>query len=165
VASPLARSAALGLFYAAWSRAELAIDCCTTWKALGTETAEQAHERSARTRFSDKCKLLRTLLDNGKLPNSEKLKDLLQQIEQCGRNAFAHSFLASDEHSVTFIHRKIEEGQYQATRYVIPRDQFIDHVQEFVQLSFDFEQAVGIPPREVAEFAAMAVPEISTPTA
>jgi hypothetical protein len=58
---------ALGLFYAAWSRTELAIDCAT-WKAVGTESAEQAHERSAEMWFSDKCKQLRTLLDDGKNP-------------------------------------------------------------------------------------------------
>jgi hypothetical protein len=145
---------ALGLFYAAWSRAELAIDCAT-WKASGTESAEQAHARSAGMRFSDKCKRLRTLLNEGKIPNSENAKDLLAQIESCGRNIFAHSFLASDEHSVTFIHRKVERGKYLLTGYTIPRDGFIDHVQDFVQLSFDFENAVGLTDKEVADFGAI----------
>jgi hypothetical protein len=148
---------ALGLFYAAWSRTELAIDCAT-WKAVGTESAEQAHERSAEMWFSDKCKQLRTLLDDGKIPNSEKVKALLARIENFGRNVFAHSFLASDEHSVTFIHRRVERGKYQATGYKISREDFIDHVQSFVQLSFEFEQAVGLSHKEVADFAAMAVP-------
>ena len=66
--------AALGCLYAAWSRAELAIDCAV-WKALGTETAEQAHQRSAGMRFSDKCKQFRTLLDGGNIPNGEKVKE------------------------------------------------------------------------------------------
>jgi hypothetical protein len=145
---------ALGQFYAAWSRTELAIDCAT-WKALGTESAEQAHARSAGMRFSDKCKRLRTLLNEGKIPNSENAKDLLAQIENYGRNIFAHSFLASDEHSVTFIHRKVERGKYLLTGYTIPRDGFIDHVQDFVQLSFDFENAVGLTDKEVADFGAI----------
>jgi hypothetical protein len=148
---------ALGLFYAAWSRAELAIDCAM-WKALGTETPEQAHERSARTKFSDKCKRFRTLLDGSKASHSEKVKDLLRQIENYGRNVLAHSFLASDERSVTFIHRKVERGRYQAMGYTIPCDDFIEHVQGFVQLSFDFEQAAGLTSKEVADFAAMAIP-------
>jgi hypothetical protein len=93
---------ALGWFYAVWSRTELAIDCAI-WKASGTETAERAHERAAHTKFSDKCKHLRTLLDGGKIPNYEKAQDLLTWIEdQSMRNVFAHSFLATDEHSVTF---------------------------------------------------------------
>jgi hypothetical protein len=125
---------ALGWFYAVWSQTELAIDCAI-WKASGTETAERAHERAARTKFSDKCKHLRTLLDGGRIPHGEKVKDLLTQIETHSmRNVFAHSFLATDEHSVTFIHRKVKHGKYQATTYQISRDGFLDHVQNFVQL-------------------------------
>jgi hypothetical protein len=149
---------AFGRFYAAWSRAELAIDCAI-WKVLGTESAEQAHERSARMRFSDKCKQLQTLLNEGKIPNSEKAKELLTEIENQGRNIFAHSFLASDEHSVTFIHRKIEQGKYQAPAYTIPRACFLDHVRQFLQLCLDLEQAVGLTDKEVRDFAAMAITE------
>jgi hypothetical protein len=65
---------ALGRFFAAWSRAELAIDCAI-WKARGTHTAEEAHARSARMKFSDRCKELRDLLDAGKLSDGEKLKE------------------------------------------------------------------------------------------
>jgi hypothetical protein len=85
---------ALGLFHATWSQTELTIDCAM-WKALGgTETPEQAHERSARTKFSDKYKDFRTLLDGNKTSHSEKVKHLLTQIENYGRNALTHSFLA-----------------------------------------------------------------------
>jgi hypothetical protein len=152
--------AALGCFYAAWSRAELAIECAT-WKASGTGSAEQAHERSAGMKFGEKCKLLRTLLNDDKIPNSEKVKDLLAQIENYGRNVFAHSFLVSDEHSVAFVHRakgRGKHGKYKVTPYQISRNDFFDHVQNFVQLSFDFEQAVGLSQQEVAEFGAMALP-------
>jgi hypothetical protein len=150
---------ALGYFFAAWSRTELAIDCAM-WKARsGTETAEQAHERSARTKFSDKCKQFRTLLDGGKFPHGDKVKELLTQIEQGSmRNTFAHSFLASDADSVAFIHRKVEGKKYSVTGYKISPNEFIEHVQGFVRLSFEFEQAVGLSDREVHEFAAMAVP-------
>jgi hypothetical protein len=134
-----------------------------TLKASATESAEQAHERSARMKFSDKCKQLRNLLNNGKIPNSENAKELLSQIEGCERNIFVHSFLASDEHSVTFIHRKVEQGRYQPTGYTIPREGFIDHVQDFVQLSFDFEQAVGLTDKEVRDFGAMALPLADLP--
>jgi hypothetical protein len=149
---------ALGRFYAVWSHTELAIDCAI-WKASGTETAECAHELAARTKFSDKCKRLRTLLDGRRIPHGEKVNDLLTQIEHHSmRNVFAHSFLASDEHSVAFIHRKVESKKYQATTYQISRDDFLNHVQNFVQLCFEFEQAVGLSHKEVADFAAMAVP-------
>jgi hypothetical protein len=152
---------ALGWFYAVWSATELAIDCAT-WKALGTETAEQAHERSAGTMFSEKCEQLRTLLESAKIPHGEKVKELLTQIEHHSmRNIFAHSFLASDEDSVTFVHRKKrrgKHGKYEVTTYQIFRKDFFDHVQNFVQLALDFQQAVGLSHKEVAEFAAMALP-------
>jgi hypothetical protein len=149
---------ALGWFYAVWSHTELTIDCAI-WKASGTETAECAHELAARMKFSDKCKRLRTLLDGGRIPHGEKVSDLLTQIEHHSmRNVFAHSFLASDEHSVAFIHRKVESKKYQPTMYQISRDDFLNHVQNFVQLCVDFEQAVGLSHKEVADFAAMAVP-------
>ena len=110
-------------------------------------------------KFSDKCKHLRTLLDGGKVPHGEKVKDLLAQIEHHSmRNVFAHSFLATDEHSVTFIHRRVVNGKYQPTWYTIASDGFIDHVQNFVQLSFNFELTVGLSDKEVRDFAAMAVP-------
>ena len=99
------------------------------------------------------------MFDGGKILNCEKAQDLLTRIEhQSMRNVFAHSFLATDEHSVTFIHRKVEGGKYQPTTYTIACDDFIDHVQNFVQLSLDFEQAVGLSDKEVRDFAAMAVP-------
>src|SRR5262245_26103241 len=82
---------ALGLFFAAWSRTELAIDCAI-WKTRGTETEEEAHERSAWMTFSEKCTQLRTLLDGGKFDHADKVKTLLEQIEHdSGRNVFAHS--------------------------------------------------------------------------
>ena len=152
---------AFGRFYAAWSRTELAIDCAM-WKALGTETAEQAHDHAARTKFSDKCKQFRTLLDDDKFEHGEHVRDLLARIEHdLLRNVFAHSFLASDEHSVTFIHRRVEggkRGKYRADAYEGSRERFVDHVQKFVQLSLEFEQAIGLSHEEVAKFASMAVP-------
>jgi hypothetical protein len=144
---------ALGLFYTTWSATELAIDCAI-WKALGTETAEEAHERSARAMFSEKCEQLRTLIESAEIPHGEKVKELLTQIEHHSmRNVFAHSFLASDEHSVAFIHRKKGRGKhakYEVKPYKVSRDDFFDHVQNFVQLAYDFQQAVGLTDEEVA---------------
>jgi hypothetical protein len=149
----------LGGFFAAWSRTELVIDCAI-WKALGTETPEEAHERSAGTTFSDKCKQLRALIDDGKVPH--KVRKMLDQIENDSlRNVFAHSILASDEHMVLFIHRKIERPskQYRTMPYRLTRDEFLTHVAKFAQLSINFEQATGLTDKEVGVFASMALPK------
>jgi hypothetical protein len=149
---------ALGGFFAAWSRVELAIDCAI-WKALGTETPEEAHKRSAGTKFSHKCKQLQTLIDDGKVPR--EAKGLLDQIQNDSlRNVFAHSILASDEHMVLFIHRNIERPskEYRPIAYKLTRAEFLTHVAEFAQLSLRFEQATGLTDKEVRVFASMALP-------
>jgi hypothetical protein len=150
---------ALGRFFAAWSRAELVIDCAI-WEARGTDTAEEAHVRSARMKFSDRCKELRDLLDAGKLSNGEKVKELLAQIaEDSYRNIFAHSILASDEHKVIFIHRRWERSsrEYRSDAYEATRDNFLAHVGNFERLCFEFEQAAGLSDREVRDFGSMAL--------
>jgi hypothetical protein len=149
---------ALGGFYAAWRRTDLAIDCAI-WKALETATPEQVHERVASMTFGCKCEYFRSLLATSKFKKIETVKDLLTRItDHSMRNVFAHSFLASDEHSVAFIHRKSKRGQYQVNAYQITRDQFLNHVSEFAQLSLDFEKALGLSDKEVRDFGAAALP-------
>jgi hypothetical protein len=73
--------AAPGWFYAVWSRTELTIDCAV-WKAFGTETAEHAHERSAGTKFGDKCKHFRSLpaADNSAIVRPLDAPDIRRQV-------------------------------------------------------------------------------------
>ena len=121
---------ALGYFYAIWSQIELTIGYAT-WKAMGTETPEEAHARIAGAKFSDQCRKLRTLLEGNKVPNGEKVKELLTQIDGSLRNVFAHSFMATDEHSVTFVHRKTvraKQRKYEVTAYQFSRQDFLNHV-------------------------------------
>jgi hypothetical protein len=59
---------------------------------------------------------------------------------------------------VTFVHRKTEHKKYQPTGYTISCDDFIEQVQGFVQLSSDFQQAVGLTRKEIADFASRALP-------
>jgi hypothetical protein len=154
---------ALGYFYAIWSQIELTIGYAT-WKALGSETPEEAHARIASTKFSDQCKKLRTLLESNKISNGERVKELLTQIEDSSmRNVFAHSFMATDEHWVTFVHRKIGRRQhgkkYEVTACCFSRQDFFNHVQNFQQLCLAFNQAVvGQSEKEFRTFAAMAIP-------
>jgi hypothetical protein len=97
------------------------------------------------------------LLDSTEFKNNEKVKDLLARITNDSmRNVFAHSFLASDEGSVTFIHRWKEKRQYRVDRHTFTRAEFVNHVREFVQLSFDFQTAVGVSDWDLAGFAAAA---------
>jgi hypothetical protein len=152
-----------GLFYFAWTRTDLVIDWAF-WKALKTVTPEQAHERVAGLTFGRKCAEFRTfLLDSKEFEHIEKVKALLARITNDSmRNVFAHSFLASDEGSVTFIHRRKEDRQYRVDWHTFKRAEFLNHVREFIQLSFDFQRAVGVSDWDLARFAAAARPSKST---
>jgi hypothetical protein len=154
----------IGLFYFAWTRTDLIIDCAF-WKALKTATPEQVHERVAGLTFGKKCADFRACLLDSKFENIEKVKDLLRRIiDHSMRNVFAHSFVVSHEGSVTFIHRRKErDGPYRVDWHTFTRAQFLKHVDEFIQLSFAFQTAVGVSDWEVAGFAVAARPSKPTP--
>jgi hypothetical protein len=85
---------------------------------------------------------------------------LLTRIEnEALRSAFTHSFMASDEDSVVFIHRVSRQGQYSAHGYGFTADDFESHVQSFVQLAADFQNALGLSFAEIGDFAAEAITE------
>ena len=110
--------------------------------------------------FGPKAALLRSLLATSNFKNVSELKGFLTRItRESLRNVFTHSFIASDEHSVTFIHRK-SQTIYSADVYKFGADDFCTHVKEFVQLAHDFEVALGIlSSKEVGKFASFAIAE------
>jgi hypothetical protein len=86
------------------------------------------------------------------------VKDLLKQIkDQSRRNVFAHSILASDEDSVTFVHRSVQRGQYKVMRHKIAGHGFIRHAQQFVQVAVDLQQVLELSDKEVRDFGAAAI--------
>jgi hypothetical protein len=144
--------AALGWFYATWTAVELNIDLAIH-KALKIEP-EQTHALVGPLEFGRKVSILRSLLSAGDRQNAEQLKGFLTRITKTSlRNVFAHSFLASDINSVTFVHRS-GQGQYSAQGYRFESKNFLDHVQNFVQLAHDFENALGLSAAEIGDFAA-----------
>jgi hypothetical protein len=79
--------ALLGAFYAAWSRAEIVIDCAI-WKVLGT-TQRQAHILVAGMEFGRKAAVLKSLLRGSNYKNVEQIKGCLTRIRKSRRNIFA----------------------------------------------------------------------------
>src|SRR5262249_50815584 len=100
----------LGWFHAAWTAMDLDVDFAI-YKLLKI-TPEQTHALVAGLEFGRKTALLRSLLSQSDLKNKDQLKGFLTRIsKESLRNVFSHSFIASDEHSVAFIHRS-SQGQY-----------------------------------------------------
>jgi hypothetical protein len=145
-----------GWFHAVWTATELNID----WAIgkLKRIPPGQTHPLVAKLKFSNKVAMLRSLLRDSDYKNRAELEEFLSRIEKDAlRNAFAHSFLASDAETVAFIHRR--QGQYRADSYRFTADKFEAHVRGFVQLAADFRQALGVSDAEIGNFAAEAVTE------
>ena len=121
---------------------------------------KEAHAVAAKLRFSGKVETLRALLPNSEYKNATELDEFLTRIEDDAlRNTFTHSFLASDEGTVSFIHREWRQGQYSANGYCFTADNFEVHVRAFVQLAHDFQKALGLSDAEIGNFAAEAIKE------
>jgi hypothetical protein len=151
----------LGAFYAAWTAVELNIDFAI-WRILKIPL-ESAHALVGPLEFGRKAAILRSLLPSSDYRNVEQIKGHLTRLSRASlRNVFAHSFMASDATSVTFIHRT-GQGQYQAQGYRFEADKFVDHVKGFTQEAEDFEKALGITVKELGDFAAAALPMRSAP--
>jgi hypothetical protein len=146
--------AMLGAFYAAWSRAELVVDCAI-WKILGT-TQRQAHILVGAMEFGRKAAVLRSLLPRSNYKNLEQIKGLLTRISKSRRNEFSHSILASKPDLVRFIHRRAQ-GEYCATPYVFSPAEFAQHVDDFRKLVLDFEKTLELSDKEIGDFASAAI--------
>lgn len=146
-----------GWFYATWTAMELDVDLaiCKILKI----TPEQTHALVAGLHFGPKAALLRSLLPTSDYKNVPELKGFLTRLtKESLRNVFTHSFIASDEHTVTFIHRQ-NQTVYSSTGYKFKADDFVAHIKAFVELAYKFEQALGFSDKERGDFAAAAIKE------
>jgi hypothetical protein len=147
----------LGLFYASWSAMDLDVDYAIG--KLLKITPEQTHALVAGLEFGRKTALLRSLLTQSHYKNVEELKGYLTYFRKLSlRNVFTHSFIASDQKRVSFIHRKSQD-EYSAIGYTFTAEDFVTHVNDFVQVVRKFKSAIGFSQNEVADFAAAAIKE------
>ena len=141
----------LGFFYSAWAVTDATLDF-----ALGKFlrlTHEETHLLTAGMEFGRKATLLRNLLRHQK--DSPQKSELLRTVKiiqnDSLRNVFAHSYLASDEDSVSFISRS-RGGDYSATEYEFTKDEFREHVHKFIDASHDFYNALEVDDHEFFAF-------------
>jgi len=97
-------NATLGFFYGAWAVSDALMDC-----AIGRTlrlTHAETHIVTAGMPFGRKIALLRSLVNRGNHKNKQKIIQSINTIQnESLRNIFAHSYLASDEKTVSFIER------------------------------------------------------------
>lgn len=141
---------AFGYFHSGWAVAEGAIDYAIG-QFLGL-TPEQTHLVTAGADHGRKAMLLRDLVARSDHANRAELLRTLKVIQnESLRNVFAHSYIASDENTVTFIERT-RGGPYRVKQHPFTREEFFDHVGKFVRASSDFETALGFTREELAAF-------------
>jgi hypothetical protein len=151
-----------GLFYFVWTRTDLVIDWAF-WKALKTATPEQAHERVAGLSFGRKCAEFRTLLlDSKEFENIEKVRSASAHHQRLDAKRLC-AFVSCLGRRVRDIHSPKERGSSVSDWHTFTRAEFLNHVHEFIQLSVDFQTAVGVSDWDLAGFAAAARPSKPTP--
>lgn len=117
----------LGYFHAMWATLDLAL-CYGIGKFLGLK-AEECHVLTSGMEFGRKLTLLRNLVYRSDHLHKTKIMALLGKIQnESKRNVFAHSFIISDQKTVTFIERS-RGGDYKVTRHNFTLKEFYAHVE------------------------------------
>jgi hypothetical protein len=141
----------LGMFFAGWANIEL-LTSYLIGKLLKI-TDEEAHVVTSGMMFGTKARLLRNLLYRSNHPNKAVLTGALNQIQNSSkRDAFAHSFILSGPHVVTFIERP-GHGDYQAKPHSYSLDEFLQHVRGVTAAMMEFQAGLAVPVEELSEFA------------
>jgi hypothetical protein len=143
--------AAVGLFYSMWSANDITVDCAIG--KLLKLPADETHLLTAGIDFNRRASLLRVLLNRSTLPRKPQIISALNTIQnESLRNVFAHSFLQSDETTVTFIERT-RHGKYDPKKHPFTISAFRDHVHKFVDAAVAFQQELEITNEDMQAFA------------
>jgi hypothetical protein len=144
-----------GTFFGAWASAELTIDYAI-YKLMKI-SRPQAHHMLAGIEIGRKMRLLEALLRRSTIDNKSELLGHLHKMQnESLRNVFAHSFMHSDEHSVTFVNRKFGQ-RYEAYAYTFGLIRFRMHVQEFLSTGRQFYDGLHIDLDDLQKFAEAAL--------
>jgi hypothetical protein len=129
-----------GTFHGLWLSTELTVDY-TICKLLKIPH-EEAHLLTAGMEVGRKLRLLEGLLKRSDYKNKDVIIGALRKLQnETKRNVFAHSYLMSDEKTVTFVHRS--SGQkYTAEKFVFTMPEFKEHMVSFAQHAQTFWDAL-----------------------
>lgn len=144
-----------GLFQQAWAGAEAAADMAIR-DFLGI-TTEESHLLTAGLEFNKKATLLRALISKSEHRHKDKaIKALNIMQNESKRNVFAHSYVLSNESSVTYLERS-RGGRFAATKHKFTLEEFEAHVKKFSDASLLFWDAMGYDNDALDEFVSIAL--------
>jgi hypothetical protein len=149
-----------GRFHGAWLSADLTVDYMIG--RLLKLRHEQTHRLLAGMETGRKMRILYGLLRDCDLKHRAKALQCLGKLQnESKRNIFAHSFLWSDEHAVTFVNRA--GGQkYSAEKHRFTMIRFRMHVAEFLSVGRDFYESLEIDMADIQAFGEAAISAASS---
>jgi len=151
-----------GLFHSVFGSLDVAVDL-GIGKFLRL-TAHETHLLTTGVDFGRRLQLLIGLAEHHNHPNKKAIISALKKIQdEAKRNAFAHSFLSSDETTVTFIYRH-RERPLEAKRYKFTGPEFQKHVYAFIEAAQAYQTALGVTGEEYRDFADAVIKEANSET-
>lgn len=146
-----------GIFYQAWTSANLAVDMAIG-RLLHTND-HQTHVLTSGMEFGRKARLLHELI---KKSDHKRRRDAITAINflrnESKRNVFAHSYILTTTDTVTFVEREAG-GPYRARGHTFTLEEYENHVRKVVQAAADLEKAFAFTKDELTSFAYAAMSE------
>jgi hypothetical protein len=140
----------LATFYGMWAATDVLVDY--TIGMLLELPDEDTHILLAGMEFGRKSRILADLLKRKGPKNKEQLLHSLSTMRNSKRDLFVHSWIKSDEHSVTFLSRS-KGGDYRATEEKFVNIRFRMHVKGFLEAAQKFQDALEISDERMFAFA------------
>jgi hypothetical protein len=145
----------LGQFWAAWASAELTVDYMI--HKLLRISQIRAHHLLAGMEAGRKMRLLEGLLHRSEIKQKAIAIGCLRKLQnESLRNAFAHSFLWSDRHFVTFVNRAFGQ-KYEVKEHKFSMIRFRMHVRDFILNATAFYDALEIDYDDLQSFGKAAL--------
>jgi hypothetical protein len=145
----------LGLFYGAWTSADMTIDMAIG-RFLGLSDYE-AQILTSGMEFGPKARLLHELVKRSVHPKKAAIIHSLSKLRNdARRNVLAHSYLIADADSVTFLERS-RGSDYTVKRHRFTYLEWQKHVTQMIEAGRQFWEALGYTQDELVAFAEAAL--------
>jgi hypothetical protein len=145
----------LGLFYGAWTSADMTIDLAIG-RFLGLSDYE-AQILTSGMEFGPKARLLYEVVKRSVHPKKAEILHGLNKLRnEAKRNILAHSYLIAGRESVTFLERS-RGGDYIVKKHRFTYLQWQKDVTETLQAGEEFWKALGYTREELVTFAQAAL--------
>ena len=140
----------LGKFHGAWATIDVELDLAIS-KSLNL-SYEDAQMVTAGMQFGSKIRILYNIIKRGNHPNKSKIIDALNTLRnKVKRNIVAHSYMITDEKTVTFIERSGAHS-YEVTKHEYTLESFKDLVKLMTQTGIQLFEAVELSNSELQKF-------------